>query len=91
MPHYDYECAQCGYTEEKLQKMSDPPMTKCLKCQQLTMKRKFGCGAGLQFQGSGFYSTDYNSAKPISSDQKTSAPSSSMPKGCGCGKSSCEA
>jgi putative FmdB family regulatory protein len=83
MPNYDYQCTQCGYQEEILQKMTDVPLTTCSQCQQATFKRKFGRGIGLQFQGSGFYSTDYHP----SSEKEPPAPSTS--KNCGCGKSSC--
>lgn len=87
MPNYDYSCSNCGHVEEILQKMSDAPLTECPQCQKPTFKRKIGMGIGLQFQGSGFYSTDYNSpsSSPTSEKKGDSAPS----KGCGCGKTSC--
>lgn len=84
MPHYDYVCTQCGYQEEVLQKMTDEPLSACPKCQQATFKRKFGGGIGLQFQGSGFYSTDYGDKPPSSAKEKPSSGG-----GCGCGKTSC--
>ena len=84
MPNYDYQCTQCGHQEEILQKMTDEPLSVCPQCQHSTFKRKIGKGIGLQFQGSGFYCTDYpTSSSP--SEKKQSPP----PKGCGCGKSSC--
>jgi putative FmdB family regulatory protein len=85
MPNYDYECSQCSYKEEILQKMTEAPLTTCPQCKQTTFKRKFGGGIGLQFQGSGFYSTDYGSPSPSKEESKPSSPS----KGCGCGKTSC--
>ena len=87
MPNYDYSCSHCGHGEEILQKMTDAPLTECPQCQQPTFKRKFGMGIGLQFHGSGFYSTDYNSpsSSPLPEKNADSAPS----KGCGCGKNSC--
>lgn len=91
MPNYDYFCTQCGHKEEILQKMTDTPLKECPLCKKNTFKRKFGRGIGLQFQGSGFYSTDYgnqssNQSNPSEKD-KTTPPSSGS--GCGCGKSSC--
>lgn len=86
MPNYDYYCPQCGHKEEFLQKMTDAPFTECPQCKQATFKRKFGGGIGLQFQGSGFYSTDYY---PSPSPEK--APVASPAKGCGCSKTSCSA
>jgi putative FmdB family regulatory protein len=86
MPNYDYVCAQCGHKEEILQKITDSPFTECPKCGQPTFKRKVGGGIGLQFQGSGFYSTDYGAKSSASEKEKTSLSSSN---GCGCGKPSC--
>lgn len=88
MPNYDYFCSNCGYGEEILQKMSDAPLTGCPQCQQPTFKRKFGMGIGLQFHGSGFYVTDYNSPSSSSPTSEKKGESASL-KGCGCGKTSC--
>ncbi|MEC7839215.1 MAG: FmdB family zinc ribbon protein [Chlamydiota bacterium] len=63
MPTYEYKCENCGFETEKLQKMSDAPLTLCEKCNRETLKRGFGGGIGLSFQGSGFYITDYGSTK----------------------------
>jgi putative FmdB family regulatory protein len=97
MPNYDYVCTHCGYKEEILQKMTDAHLSECPQCKKSSFKRKFGAGIGLQFHGSGFYSTDYGN-KPTSSEkeknpsttekEKTSPPSA---PGCGCGKTSCSA
>jgi putative FmdB family regulatory protein len=87
MPNYDYICAHCGHKEEILQKITDAPLTVCTQCQQATFKRKLGGGIGLQFQGSGFYITDYGHRS--SAEKEKSASSSAG--GCGCGKSSCTA
>jgi putative FmdB family regulatory protein len=89
MPNYDYQCAQCGHQEEILQKITEAPLVICPQCQSSAFKRKFGGGLGLQFQGSGFYCTDYSSSPSEKASEKTS-PSSSA-KGCGCGKTSCNA
>ena len=58
MPTYEYECLKCKRRFDIFQKMSDPPIKKCLKCDG-EMKRLIGTGAGLIFKGSGFYITDY--------------------------------
>lgn len=83
MPNYDYKCANCGHEEEVFQKITDPSLEKCPKCNQPSFKRKPGGGIGLQFRGSGFYINDYDTKR--SSEDK---PSSGK---CGCGKSSCDA
>lgn len=87
MPNYDYVCAHCGHKEEILQKITDAPLTVCTQCQQSAFKRKLGGGIGLQFQGSGFYITDYGNR----SSSEKEKPASSSAGGCGCGKSSCTA
>jgi putative FmdB family regulatory protein len=87
MPNYDYQCSHCGHQEEILQKITDAPLIACPQCQSPHFKRKFGVGIGLQFQGSGFYSTDYqSSAAPVEK-----APAPSPANGCGCSKNSCSA
>lgn len=98
MPHYDYVCTACAHEEEILQKMTDIPLTICPQCHQATFKRKIGMGLGLQFQGSGFYETDYGSKAFPASSEKASEKASEKEKppspssgGCGCGKSSCSA
>jgi putative FmdB family regulatory protein len=63
MPTYEYECEDCGYKFEKLQKMSDKPIKKCPKCAGST-KRLIGKGIGVIFKGPGFYATDYKRAAP---------------------------
>ena len=69
MPTYDYLCTNCSHHEEVVQKMSESPLTQCMKCQQSTLKRGPGGGIGLQFQGNGFYITDYCSNSDKSSTQ----------------------
>ena len=61
MPHYDYQCESCGLVFEEFQKMSDPHIEKCPKCQG-KVKRLLGGGAGIIFKGSGFYKTDYSAS-----------------------------
>ena len=85
MPTYDYFCTECNHQDEILQKMTDVPLSTCPQCGKSTFVRKIGKGLGLQFQGSGFYATDYNDS-PASSEKKDSATPS---KGCGCGKNAC--
>ncbi|WP_373974735.1 zinc ribbon domain-containing protein [Chitinibacter sp. SCUT-21] len=33
MPIYAYRCSECGHQGDHLQKMSDPQLTVCPKCQ----------------------------------------------------------
>ena len=69
MPTYDYVCTKCGHAFELVQKMSDPPKSRCPECRG-KVERKIGSGAGLIFKGSGFYITDYRS-KDYKAKEKT--------------------
>lgn len=79
MPNYDYHCINCNHQEEVFQNITAAALENCPKCHQSTFKRGPGGGIGLQFKGSGFYITDYNSEN---SPEKTDSNSGS----CGCGK-----
>ncbi len=63
MPTYEYACASCGHQFEAFQSMTARPLRKCPQCQQRSLKRLVGTGAGVIFKGSGFYETDYNRSK----------------------------
>ena len=56
MPLYEYECPKHG-TFEKIQKFSDPPLTKCPTCGG-PVERLLSAPA-IQFKGTGWYITDY--------------------------------
>lgn len=59
MPTYEYRC-QKGHEFEVFQRMSEPPLDKCIHCGAMA-ERLLSAGAGLLFKGSGFYITDYRS------------------------------
>jgi putative FmdB family regulatory protein len=103
MPIYEYRCSECGFQEEYLQKVSEPPMTVCPSCGKATFQ-KLLTAAGFQLKGSGWYATDFRNpsrgAKPSeskadtgSAEAKTEAKSESKPdaKGEGKAKSKSEA
>ena len=56
----EIKCQKCGYKFERLQNMTDPPITNCPQCDG-NVKRLIGKGAGIIFKGSGFHETDYRS------------------------------
>lgn len=58
MPIYEYVCQQCGHELEKLQKMSDSPLTDCPNCSKSSLSKKISA-AGFQLKGSGWYVTDF--------------------------------
>ena len=82
MPTYDYQCKTCGKVFEVFQSMKDEKLTKCTvaDCEQEVkgqgdVVRKVGGGAGLIFNGEGFYLTDY--VKKSGGESKSSSSSSS--------------
>jgi putative FmdB family regulatory protein len=61
MPIYGYRCEECGNELEVFQSMSDAPLKICSKCGGPL--RKLLYPVGVQFKGSGFYSTDYKNGR----------------------------
>jgi putative FmdB family regulatory protein len=57
MPTYGYQCGACGHELEVMQSMSDAPLRTCPECGGAL--RKLLYPVGVQFKGSGFYTTDY--------------------------------
>ena len=57
MPIYGYRCDQCGHELEVFQSMSAPPLRECPECGGALSKLLYP--VGVQFKGSGFYTTDY--------------------------------
>jgi putative FmdB family regulatory protein len=67
MPIYEYRCAECGFQDEYLQKVSEPALTKCPTCGKESF-RKLLSAAGFQLKGSGWYATDFKgSGRPAQS------------------------
>lgn len=70
MPIYEYECASCGYKFERMQKITETPMSNCPSCGKNGLRKLFSPSA-IQFKGSGWYVTDY-AKKGSSEDRKFS-------------------
>lgn len=58
MPIYEYKCLDCGAHVEKMQKISDAPLTICESCGG-KMEKQLSL-SGFQFKGEGWYVTDYS-------------------------------
>jgi len=58
MPIYAYRCESCGFQQDKLRKLSDPPLTDCPQCGKPTFQKQV-TAAGFQLKGSGWYVTDF--------------------------------
>ena len=56
MPIYLYECDSCGVRFERMQRMSDDPLTDCPECEGHV--HRVIQPVGIIFKGSGFYITD---------------------------------
>lgn len=63
MPTYEYYCKECGHEMEAFQRMSDAALSDCPSCEEPSLQRKIGRGAGFIFKGSGFYETDFKDRK----------------------------
>lgn len=96
MPTYEYQCDfSPEHRYEKLQKFSDPVDTVCPVCGQ-SVHRLISGGAGLIFNGSGFYQTDYRSSngknskkssevkKEISESKTDTKPTGGCGSNCSC-------
>lgn len=58
MPIYEYQCQTCGHRLEKLQKISDAPLTDCPACGQPHL-RKLVSAVTFRLKGGGWYETDF--------------------------------
>jgi putative FmdB family regulatory protein len=82
MPIYEYACSNCGFQKDILQKINEPVLTQCPKCNESTFEKKISA-AGFRLKGSGWYETDFktgkkkNLADSASSDKAASTTSTS--------------
>ena len=60
MPFYEYECTNCKFYVEALQKISDPPLEQCPSCKKKTLK-KLVSAPNFRLKGGGWYETDFKS------------------------------
>jgi putative FmdB family regulatory protein len=63
MPTYEYVCSSCANAWEEVQKISEPALEVCPKCQKPTAKRQIS-GGNFILKGGGWYADLYSSAKP---------------------------
>ena len=57
MPTYEYKCTACGHVFERVQRMTDKPVTRCEKCGKKVEKVFYA--VPIVFSGSGFHINDY--------------------------------
>lgn len=80
MPLYEYKCSKCGAVFEVLQKINDPLLKKCIRCQGAV--DKLLSPPALQFKGTGWYVTDYASkGKQAPGSEASAEPKNGKEKG----------
>lgn len=60
MPFYEYECSNCKFYVETLQKISDEPLRKCPSCKKPALKKLISAPV-FRLKGAGWYETDFKS------------------------------
>jgi len=58
MPIYEYECSNCRYYLEVIQKLSDARLKKCPSCGKSALKKLISAPV-FRLKGSGWYETDF--------------------------------
>jgi putative FmdB family regulatory protein len=64
MPFYEYECANCKFYKEVMQKVSDAPLKKCPSCGKNALKKLVSAPV-FRLKGAGWYETDFKSDKEM--------------------------
>lgn len=62
MPVYEYRCVECELVTEEIQRMDDPPLTRCEVCGNESLQKQLSV-TSFKFEGTGFYETDYREKK----------------------------
>ena len=78
MPIYEYQCEACDHKLEKLQKISDGPLTICPSCSASRLT-KLVSAAAFRLKGGGWYETDFKTGamKNVAGDSSGSVTSES--------------
>lgn len=91
MPIYEYRCTDCGYQNEYLQKVSEPPMRLCPTCGTETFTKLLSA-VGFQLKGSGWYATDFKGRGAKPAEKKAEAKPDAKPDAApACGQGACAA
>ena len=60
MPFYEYECSNCKFYVEVLQKISEEPLRKCPSCKKQALVKLVSAPV-FRLKGAGWYETDFKS------------------------------
>jgi len=84
MPIYAFQCADCGHSFDRLQKMSDPDPDTCPSCGAHQVKRQV-TAPSFRLSGSGWYETDFkkdgDKKRNLSEGSEGTGKSDSKPSG----------
>lgn len=72
---YEYVCTACGNAWEADQRISEPALDTCPKCNQKTAKRQISGGGAFILKGGGWYSDLYSSSGSKSTTSSSTASS----------------
>ena len=73
MPIYEYQCDNCDYKLECIQKIDEDPLLTCPRCETDSL-RKLVSAASFRLKGTGWYATDFkDKPKQPASDSSSSA------------------
>lgn len=78
MPIYEYKCLDCATHVEKMQKVTDAPLTVCESCGGKMEKQV--SRTGFQFKGEGWYVTDYAGRKNGGEEKSSAGESTAAPQ-----------
>jgi putative FmdB family regulatory protein len=82
MPFYEYECQNCKFYTEVLQKISDAPLRKCPSCGKSQLKKLVSAPV-FRLKGGGWYETDFKTDKEgkrnLATDKEPDSVSESKP------------
>ncbi len=76
MPTYEYACSNCKNQWEAIQKISEPALESCPKCNEKTARRQISGGRFI-LKGGGWYADLYSSSKPGAKKDDSSGSSNS--------------
>ena len=81
MPIYEYQCDNCDYKLECIQKIGDDPLLTCPRCDTDSL-RKLVSAASFRLKGTGWYATDFKDkpGKPAAGKAASSTDSKSETK-----------
>lgn len=91
MPIYVFRCEDCGEKFERLQKLSDPDPDVCPHCGKRHTVRRQVTAPAFRLAGSGWYETDFKSAREKKHNLAGDAAKPSSTGGAEGGKSSTSA